>query len=111
MMQTNLISLPSTSNSAQPKTVTPTPFPVEIYITLTPYGFVPNALMVKSGTKITWINKSGIDATVTPNTHIAGFPTGMLGSNSTQSFTFTTLGRYIYNNQKKSIQTGIIIVE
>lgn len=111
MMQTGFIPLPSASSSAQPNLVTPPAYPVEIYITVTPFGYVPSALMIKEGTKITWINKSGGDATVSPDSKLPSFPTDTLGNNSTESFTFSANGRYTYHNQKSPSQTGVIIVE
>ncbi|HXS15149.1 MAG TPA: hypothetical protein VN711_03410 [Candidatus Saccharimonadales bacterium] len=84
--------------------------PVEIYITLTPYGFVPDALMIQKGTKITWINKSGKDATVQMDTPLQDFQSLTFGNNNTIFYTFSQLGRYGYFNKQIPTQHAVIIV-
>lgn len=85
--------------------------PVEIYITLTPYGFVPDALMIQKGTKITWINKSGKDAVVQLDTPLKDFQALTFGNNNTIFYTFTQTGRYGYSNKQTSTQHAVIIVQ
>lgn len=112
MMSDNLSFLHSTSsNQTHKQTINPTSYPIEIYITLTPNGFVPNGLTITKGTRITWINKSGQDATIQPTTTIDDFVKNTFGDNSTVSFVFQHSGRIDYINGKNSTQHGLLVVE
>lgn len=85
-------------------------------ITLTESGFSPSTLTVKAGTKVTWINKSGGQATVNSSSHPihTSYPPLNLGSfleGSTLSLVFAKPGTYGYHNHLNSSQTGTIIVQ
>lgn len=93
-------------------TAIPTPLPVEIIITVTPNGFVPDALMISPNTKITWINKSGNTAGISsdPQNAYTDLNLGDFGENSSVSLTFTRSGRYHYLNGQNSTQKGTLVV-
>src|SRR6266481_3106729 len=72
--QTNLV-VPSTPPAPTPKPVTPaptptptpapTPAPKTASVTIMNYGFTPQHLTVKVGTKVTWTNRDNVEHTVT----------------------------------------------
>lgn len=103
----------STTATVEPTKTTPTPIPVEIIITITPNGFVPDALMITSNTKITWVNKSGTTASIAsdPENAFTDLNLGDLWENSSVSLTFTKPGRYHYLNSKNPLQKGTLIVK
>lgn len=115
-------------NPSQPSpatTLTPTTTPGEAssstpvsenMVTLTSTGFQPAKLTVKTGTVVTFVNKSGAMATVNSNPH----PThenyqllnlGRFSDGGTLSLTFNKPGSFGYHNHLNSSQTGTIIVE
>lgn len=85
-------------------------------ITLTSDGFSPKTLTIKTGTKVTWTNQSGSDATVNSSPHpvhtdypplnLGSFPSG-----GTLSLTFDKLGTYKYHNHLNPSQFGTIVVQ
>lgn len=85
-------------------------------ITLTANGFSPANLTVKSGTTVSWVNKSGNTATVNSDPHPShtAYPPLNLGSfpdNGTLSLTFNQPGTYGYHNHLNPAEKGTIIVE
>src|SRR5260221_12935927 len=74
--------------------LTPTPIPVEILITVTPNGFVPDVIMISPNTKITWVNKSGAIANITsdPQNTYTSLNLGDFGQNASLSLLFPTAG-------------------
>lgn len=85
-------------------------------VTLTPSGWSPATLTIKAGQTVTWINKSGQEATVNSNPHPThtDYPPLNLGSfaNGTSlTLTFPTQGTYGYHNHFNPSQTGTIVVE
>lgn len=85
-------------------------------VTLTQDGFSPAALTVKAGTTVTWVNKSGTDATVNSDPHPihTAYPQLNLGSFSdggTLSLKFDKPGTYGYHNHFNSSQKGTIVVQ
>jgi len=114
MMQ-NVAHPPVTTTSAQPNApkITPTPIPVEILITVTPNGFVPDVIMIAPGTKITWVNKSGNTANITsdPLDAYTQLNLGDFGQNSSVSLVFPAAGRYHYYNNKNPNQKGTLVVK
>lgn len=114
MMQT--VTHPSVATtSAQPDApkITPTPIPVEILITVTPNGFVPDVIMISPNTKITWVNKSGAITNVTsdPQNAYTQLNLGDFGQNASMSLVFPTAGRYHYYNNKNPMQKGTLVVK
>lgn len=85
-------------------------------ITLSANGFSSEVLTVKAGTKVTWINQSGQEATVNSSPHpthtdypplnLGNFPDGGI-----LSLTFDKPGTYKYHNHLDSSQKGTIIVQ
>lgn len=117
----NFIALMQNLNHPQPAAsaaptnqaaATPTPIPVEILITVTPNGFVPDAIMIARNTKITWVNKtpSTVNVTSDPQGAYSPLNLGDFDQNGSVSLVFTTVGRYHYYNNKNPNQKGTIIV-
>ncbi|MDE2025671.1 MAG: hypothetical protein KGJ07_04210 [Patescibacteria group bacterium] len=112
-MPTTVFPTPSVSaTTTATLSITPTA-PSEVSLTAT--GFVPTTLIITKGTTVTWINKSGADATVNSNPHpthtdypplnLGTFPNG-----GTLSLSFPTTGTYGYHNHLNPSQRGTIIV-
>lgn len=85
-------------------------------ITLTSTGFTPTTLTVKTGTKVTWVNKSGSMGDVDSDPHPihTSYPAmnfGTFSDGSTVSLVFNTAGTYHYHNHLNPSQTGTIIVQ
>ena len=98
------------NNQTQPTT---TSIPVEIIITITPSGFVPDSLMISKNTKITWVNKSSEIATIAsdPQNTFPPLNLGDVGVNDSVSLIFSQPGRYHYDNGKNPSQKGTLIVK
>lgn len=118
MMQTSLKTLTPTRTIGTAKQSLPQTIPtitVEILITVTSNGFVPDVITVAPGTKITWVNKSGSDANVSSDPHPThtNYPELNLGNfwnNGSVSLIFTKTGRFGYHNHLNPNQHGIIVV-
>lgn len=85
-------------------------------VTLTANGFSPATLTIKAGQKVTWINKSGEEATVNSDPHPThtAYPPLNLGSfpdGGTLSLTFDKAGKYGYHNHLNPSARGTIVVE
>lgn len=88
----------------------------ETSVELTPSGYSPASLNIKVGTKVTFINKSGVNATVDSDPHPVhtSFPALNLGTfknEETLTFTFDKNGTYGYHNHLNATQKGTVIVE
>jgi plastocyanin len=104
----------------QEATATPAPSEAmkaeENTITLSKDGFSPATLTIKVGTKVTWKNMSGADATVSSDPHPVhtDYPPLNLGKFSdggTHELTFDKSGKYGYHNHFNPTQKGTIIVQ
>lgn len=104
---------PPTVAGAATQAVTPTPIPVEILITITPNGFVPDVIMISPNTKITWVNKTPNIATINsdPQDAFAQLNLGDVSQNGSVSLVFTHAGRFHYVNSKNPAQKGTIVVK
>lgn len=85
-------------------------------ITVTATGFSPQTITIKAGTKVTWINQSGITANVSSDPHPVhtDYPPLNLGSfanGSSVSLVFDTAGTHGYHNHLNPSQKGTIIVQ
>lgn len=85
-------------------------------VTLTANDWSPATLTIKAGQTVTWVNKSGQEATVNSNPHPihTDYPPLNLGSfpdGGTLSLTFPTAGTYGYHNHLDPSETGMIIVQ
>lgn len=104
----------STQSTAQP-TVIKTNNPITT-ITLSDTGFVPKDIIVKTGTRVIWVNKSGKTATVNSDDHPTHrlYPFLNLGefenSSSVQVVAEKT-GKYSYHNHLNASETGTVTVE
>lgn len=85
-------------------------------ITLTSTGFSPSILNIKAEDKVTWVNKSGTNATV----HSSPHPThtdytplnlGIFSDGGTLSLDFDKPGTYRYHNHLNASQFGSIVVQ
>lgn len=116
---------PQSTTQGSQKTISPTtqqPSPAneatkeQNIITLTQDGFSPSTLTIKTGTKATWINKSGSQAAVNSNPHpvhtnYSPFNLGSFSDGSTLSLIFDKTGTYGYHNHLNPSQSGTIIVQ
>ncbi len=87
---------------------------LEQSITYSDSGFSPSMVSVPAGTKITFVNESSSQITLTAdkNQSAAGFATSnQLFSGDTYSFTFTQTGTFGYHNAAKPSDTGTVIVK
>jgi plastocyanin len=85
-------------------------------IILTSGGFSPSTLIIKTGTMVAWINKSGKDAQVDsdPNPINTSYPAmnfDTFSDGSSVSLVFEKAGTYGYHNQLNPSQKGSIIVQ
>lgn len=85
-------------------------------VTLTQDGFSPATLTVKIGETVTWVNKSGTDATVNSDPHPIHTAYSPLNLNSfsnggTLSLKFDKPGTYGYHNHLNASQKGTIVVQ
>lgn len=96
---------------------TPTPKTAPIAtVTLTGSGFTPNNLKVEVGTRVVFLNTSGTNATVNSdpypyNTKWLFLNLGSFANNSSVSTIFNKAGIYIYHNDLKPEQKGIVTVK
>lgn len=110
-------------NPAPPATPEVTAVPTQIQpkeqistITLTGTGFTPKDIIIKAGTKVTWVNKSGTAATVNSDNH----PTHLLypflnlgefANGATLQVAVEKAGKYSYHNHLNASETGTVTVE
>lgn len=85
-------------------------------VTLTQDGFSPATLTVKAGETVTWVNKSGTDATVNSDPHpthenYTPLNLGKLSDGGTLSLKFDKSGTYGYHNHFDASQKGTIVVQ
>lgn len=107
----------TTSNNATNPTITTVNKQQEtVSVSVTSSGFEPKELKIKTGTLVTWTNKSGAAATVNSDNHPTHllWPFLNLGSfdnNSSISVVFEKPGIYTYHNHFNSSQAGKVTVE
>jgi plastocyanin len=70
-------------------------------------SFSPETLTVASGTTVTWTNEDNSPNIVTSEDGMFG---GVIRSNGTYSYTFSTVGNYKYFNRVLTSMTGNIVV-
>lgn len=87
-----------------------------VNITLTSSGFDPETTTVKAGSRVIWLNKSGVAASL----NSADYPTnklypplnlGEFADGSSVQLIFDKPGEYKYHNHLKQGQNGTVIVE
>lgn len=115
---TQITPLPTSTTPTIPPTSTPSGTMNEqtVHITLTPNGFEPASITIKTGTKVVWTNNSGQAATINSDPHPihTDFPPLNLGSfadGQSLSLTFTTPGTHGYHNHLNPSVRGTIIVQ
>ena len=72
-------------------------------------AFNPSTITVAAGTSIIWTNKDAGAHTVTSNTGI--FDSGSINTNGTFSYTFSTVGSFLYHCSIHSYMTVKVIVQ
>lgn len=87
----------------------------EATVEATANGFVPQALTVKVGTKVVWVNKSGTTVTANSSPHPThtDYPPLNLGAfdnGSSVELVFDKAGTYKYHNHLNPTQFGSITV-
>lgn len=100
--------------SPQPPTVAPTPS-IE-RVTLNQSGFSPSTITIKKGQTVSWINRSGSNATVNSASHPnhTQFPFLNLGEfpkDTTVQTVFENTGTFTYHNHLNPAQRGTVIVK
>lgn len=85
-------------------------------VTLTQNGWEPGTLTIKAGETVTWVNKSGEDATVNSNPHpthtdYAPLNLGSLSNNNSLSLQFPKSGTYGYHNHLNPSEAATIVVQ
>ena len=83
-------AVPPTAVAAAPKAAS------EVNIAIDNYAYLPDAVTVPPGTKVTWLNKDDDIHTVTSEGEKPLFDSGEFGKNGTFSFTFSQPGEYAY---------------
>lgn len=88
----------------------------ELIVNVTANGFEPATVTVKSGAKVTWMNKSGSTANVSSAkhpTHLVYPPLnlGDFDDGKSVSLVFAKPGTYQYHNHLNPSQLGKVVVE
>jgi plastocyanin len=81
----------------------------EVTVELNGYKFVPDAVTVKVGTKVTWINKDNAPHTITADD--GSFDSSSFGKGQSWSRTFDVTGTFTYHCSIHSSMKGTIKVE
>ena len=71
-------------------------------------AFSPSTITVAKGTSITWTNKDPVAHSVTSDT--GKFDSGLINTNGTFSFTFSTVGSFPYHCTVHTNMTATVIV-
>ncbi|HEX8932513.1 MAG TPA: hypothetical protein VF810_05120 [Patescibacteria group bacterium] len=107
--------IPKTVVEIPTKTIAPV-VKKTVFVTLSATGFTPKVITIAPDTRVTWINKSGVEATINSDPHPThtNYPPlnlGQFGKKNNLSLIFSKPGSYGYHNHFDSTQTGTIIVE
>jgi plastocyanin len=81
----------------------------EVEVKIDNFTFAPQRIVVKAGTKVTWINEDDIPHTVMSSGKL--FKSKTLDTSDAFTFTFTTPGDYAYFCSLHPHMTGTIVVE
>ena len=82
---------------------------IETTVEMQNFSFKPNILEIPVGAKVIWINRDGVNHTVTSDTGV--FSSAEFGQNATYEFVFTAPGTYIYHCIPHPNMTGTITVK
>jgi plastocyanin len=100
---------PTTAPTNTPTTAsTTTPTSNGNSVTIMNFAFSPGTLTVKTGTKVTWMNKDTVTHTVTADQ--GAFDSGALSPGNSFSFTFNKAGTYSYHCNIHHFMMATIIV-
>lgn len=105
----------ATSQDTANPTVTTAANP-SVNVILTNSGFTPKEITVKTGTSVSWINKSGKSATVSSDDHPTHklFPflnLGEFSDSSSLQIVFDKPGTYTYHDHYNASSVGTVVVE
>ena len=81
----------------------------EVEVKIDNFTFEPQRIVVKAGTRVTWINEDDIPHTVVSSGKM--FKSKTLDTSDAFTFTFTTPGDYAYFCSLHPHMTGTVIVE
>jgi plastocyanin len=81
----------------------------EVEVKIDNFTFEPQRIVVKAGTRVTWINEDDIPHTVVSSGKM--FKSKTLDTSDAFTFTFTTPGDYAYFCSLHPHMTGTIVVE
>jgi len=90
---------PTSTSTPTPKptsapTQTPRPTQATVDVSMIHFSFVPTNITVSAGTTITWTNNDSVNHTVTADNGM--FDSGIVGPGGEFSFTFDTVGTFLY---------------
>ena len=98
----------NTQDTALPKTNQKTA-PSDMTIAIKDLSFIPAALTIKPGTKVTWVNNDTIPHTVTSDT-LNLFDSGTLSPGQSFSYTFMNSGSFGYHCNIHKMMKGTVVV-
>ncbi len=118
-MNSRSTTAPSTSpDQSGPSVSAPStelPASGEVNIHIRNSSFVPGRIVIKKGTKVTWINDDSMQHNVVASNvdNSGGLPTqnSLLGKDGSYSFTFNTAGTFDYHCAPHPFMTGTVVVE
>jgi nitrite reductase (NO-forming) len=108
MSSSSISTIPTTSTSSSTSTSATSSAPTSSATTvhLSNFAFSPNAITVKAGTKVTWVNDDDTTHSVVGDS----FKSSDLTKGSQFSYTFTTPGTYNYKCGYHPFMTGTVTV-
>jgi len=87
--------------------------PPYVQVAIVNYAFSPNAITVKAGTTVRWINMDFVAHTVSFGAHdnmTEGMGSNLLGHMGAYEYTFTQAGVYEYHCDPHPYMTGTVTV-
>ena len=82
--------------------------PDDVQVVIQSFSFQPDAVTVRPGTTVTWVNLDPWIHTVTSDTGL--FDSGDLSQNQTYSHTFDSIGHYWYHCSRHLSMRGVVVV-
>lgn len=80
-------------------------------VTISNYMFGPQAIKVKAGTKVTWMNSDSVKHNIAPDKPSTDFKAGELfGKGESYSVTFAKAGTYAYHCDPHPYMHGTVVV-
>ncbi|MDB5182810.1 MAG: blue (type 1) copper domain protein [Candidatus Saccharibacteria bacterium] len=107
---------PAASQASASKVQTPTyakakpDSPLTNAVLIKDMKYAPDPLVIKVGTKVTWLNGDNVSHTVTADKSTDGFASPTLGVGEKYSYTFDKAGTYAYHCTIHSSMHGTVTV-